>query len=231
MPTVASSRSQRGLSLVELMVGIAVGMFVVAGAVLVASTQLGENRRLLLETQLHQDLRASADIVTRELRRAGSSTLAAAGGVWNGVAGTTPAQNLYAAVTPASGESSQVDFGYWLTGGMTNFGFKLEDERLKLYRGNPGSPWHELTDINVMRVTNFTVDAQDEGTILIPCPRICTGGADPTACWPTLKVRSYVVTIEAEAANDPLVKRSITSHVRLPNDALVFNNGLNACPT
>ena len=61
----------RGLSLVELMVGVAVGLFVVAAAALMASGQLSDNRRLLLETQLQQDLRATVDIVTRELRRTG----------------------------------------------------------------------------------------------------------------------------------------------------------------
>lgn len=65
---------QRGLSLVELMVGIAVGLFVVAGAIGVVTTQLGDNRRLLLETQVQQDLRATADIITRELRRAGADS-------------------------------------------------------------------------------------------------------------------------------------------------------------
>ncbi len=54
------------------MVGIAVGLFIVAGATMVVTTQLGDNRRLLLETQLQQDLRATADIITRELRRAGA---------------------------------------------------------------------------------------------------------------------------------------------------------------
>ena len=68
---VLGARSQRGLSLVELMVGIAVGLFVVAGAVMVVTTQLGDNRRLLLDAQLQQDLRATLDIVTREVRRAG----------------------------------------------------------------------------------------------------------------------------------------------------------------
>ena len=54
-----------------MMVGIAIGLFIVAGAVALVATQLGENRRMLLETQVQQDLRAAADIITRELRRGG----------------------------------------------------------------------------------------------------------------------------------------------------------------
>ncbi|MBL0296208.1 MAG: hypothetical protein IPQ21_03185 [Betaproteobacteria bacterium] len=53
------------------MVGITVGLFIVAAAAMLVTTQLGDNRRLLLETQVQQDLRATADIITRELRRAG----------------------------------------------------------------------------------------------------------------------------------------------------------------
>ncbi len=69
----APSRAlSRGLSLVELMVGITVGLFVVAAASVTMTGQLSENRQLMLDTQLQQDLRAAADIVTRELRRIGT---------------------------------------------------------------------------------------------------------------------------------------------------------------
>ena len=67
----AWQRRQRGLSIVELMVGVAIGLFVVAAASMLVVTQLSDNRRLTLETQVQQDLRATADIITRELRRAG----------------------------------------------------------------------------------------------------------------------------------------------------------------
>jgi len=60
-----------GLSIVELLVGIAIGLFILAGATLVTSTQLSNNRLLLLETQIQQDLRSTADLITRELRRSG----------------------------------------------------------------------------------------------------------------------------------------------------------------
>ena len=61
----------RGLSIVELMIGIAIGLFIVAGATLMLTTQLGDNRRLLLEAQIQQDMRAAADMISRDIRRAG----------------------------------------------------------------------------------------------------------------------------------------------------------------
>ena len=67
-----SRRGQRGLSLVELLVGLALGLLVVAGgAALLARQHLREHRALLLEARLMQDLRTAADLVARDLRRAG----------------------------------------------------------------------------------------------------------------------------------------------------------------
>ena len=63
------SRRARGLSIVELLVGIAVGLFVLAGATLLVSSQLSDNRQLMLETQVQQDLRASADLIARPTPR------------------------------------------------------------------------------------------------------------------------------------------------------------------
>jgi len=81
-----SRGTQGGLSMVELMVGVAVGLFVVAGATVAVSNQLGDNRRLMLETQIQQDLRATADLIAKDLRRAGYWGAAEAG-VWHAATG------------------------------------------------------------------------------------------------------------------------------------------------
>jgi prepilin peptidase dependent protein B len=64
-------RRQRGLSIIELMVGVAIGMFIIGGAIKLFVDMFGNNRRLLIETRVNQDLRATADIIARDLRRAG----------------------------------------------------------------------------------------------------------------------------------------------------------------
>ncbi|MBX3618788.1 MAG: hypothetical protein KF891_02175 [Rhizobacter sp.] len=58
-------------SLVELMVGMAIGLVIVSVALLAWVHHLRENRLLLLDTRLMQDLRTAADLVSRDLRRAG----------------------------------------------------------------------------------------------------------------------------------------------------------------
>jgi prepilin-type N-terminal cleavage/methylation domain-containing protein len=232
-PQVLRAR-QRGLSLVEMMVGIAVGLLVVAGASLLVSTQLNENRRLLIETQLQQDMRASMDIITRELRRTGAqSDSVALHGLW-GWSSVSPGaeENPYAASLSAtvSGVAvNNVTFGYQqpsLTG-WAPFGFKLESNSVKssLSTGN----WQELTDPNVLKVTKFEITPQNSPAMPLPCPSLCADGT--TNCWPKVQVREFAVTMEAEAKSDPSVKRTISSNVRLRNDYVRFNTGTTEiCP-
>jgi type IV pilus assembly protein PilW len=66
-------RRQFGLSIVELLIGIAVGLFVLAGATMVVSNQIADNKRLLLETQVQQDMRTAMDVIVRDVRRSGFS--------------------------------------------------------------------------------------------------------------------------------------------------------------
>ncbi len=227
------ARPQRGLSLVELMVGITVGLFVVAAAGMVAATQLSDNRRLLLEAQVQSDLRASADIVTRELRRAGGSTLAHRG-VWS-TSNLSPVENERQNITPEEVMASEILYEYRRPESpATNFGFRRvarsEGEVmfgvLQALQGAGG--WQDLTDPNTMDVTDFAVEVAAAGAELrAPCPKPCplplpTGVTDPRHCWPQYVVRNAIVTIEGRARSDSTVVRSISSTVRLRNDALFF---------
>jgi len=219
-------RRHAGLSLVELLVGIAVGLFVLAGATMLISTQLGDNRRLLLETQVQQDLRATLDIITRELRRSGTTFDGASTYVWfpgavgNPIVGPTE-------LTISDG-GQEVLFQYAPSGLGEVLGFRRDDDRIRALRG---TAWQELTDPSVMRVTDFNVSEEDQETDPLPCPRMCPDGT--ADCWPTMVVRSLIVRIEVESVADPLIKRGQTSRVRLRNDLLSRKLGSGptpACP-
>ena len=97
----SSALVQRGLSIVELMVGIAVGLFIVAGTTKLFVDYLGSNRNLLLETRDNQDLRAAADLVVRDLRRAGYWQNSTAGISTNPL--VPPVANPYRAIDFTSG--------------------------------------------------------------------------------------------------------------------------------
>lgn len=225
-------RRQRGLSLVEMMVGMAVGLIVVAGASLLMSTQLAENRRLLVETQIQQDMRASMDIITRELRRIGAQreplVLAS---LWEPGSGSVALKNVMAESLTATVNGSPVSnlgFAYEPTVGAAGpFGFRLLNGVVQSRMADAG--WQELTDANVLNVTTFTITPRNSTLLRLPCPKLCADGT--TDCWPQVQVREFEVAMTARARSMPGVDRSMRSDVRLRNDYVRFNNGADICPT
>lgn len=216
-----SPGSQRGLSLVELMVGVAVGLFVVAGATLVVSNQLGDNRRLMLETQIQQELRAAADLIARDLRRSGYWASAETS-VWHAGA-VSVSTNPY---TPLTGvahgtAASAVQFGY-SRGVLENntldatdqSGFRLNNGVVQMFTGGG---WQALTDANTLRVTNFELRLTNRA-VALNCFNECPGGG--TACYPQQTVRDITVLIEGTAVHDAAVRRGAQSTARLRNDVL-----------
>lgn len=215
----------RGLSLVELMVGVVVGLFVVAAASLLVSGQLAENRRLLIETQMQQDLRAAADIIGRELRRAGSTASDPARLV--ALPGRTVMQNEYLSLTLAG--ASDVSFEYERQPANPLPGrFVLQNDIIRTVPGN-NTALQDLTDGRAMRVRVFTVTVEDEPAQRLTCPRLCPGNT--ITCWPTSTVRSFVIRIEAESLIDSSIRRAVTTRVRQRNDAVQFDGSTAlACP-
>lgn len=227
-----TSRHQRGLSIVELMVGVAVGLFVVAAASMLVATQLSDNRRLTLETQVQQDLRTAADIITRELRRAGHWAKAR-DGVWYPGNAAAVRDNPYAAVAQAEDGSTFADgdvssvvlLSYSRSGAEAaesgaieaaeRLGFRLSNGVIQTQLGEDN--WQALTDGNTLNVTDFrlTMNVQP---IRLECSKPCPGPGD---CRPTLQVRDITLAITGEAAHDSSVRRSLESNVRLRNDAVI----------
>jgi len=231
----ARRRVAQGVSLVELLVGIAVGMFVLAGASMVVSNQLTDNRRLLLETQIQQDMRAALDIISRDIRRSG---------YWSNayksvLPATTVLANPYESVGILSGATNAVATNVYytyshdhdLTRTETDFaepeehnGFELAVDSTTgvgtiMAQLSSASPVQPLTDPNVLNITQFDVQVN---TTKIDLPVCATPPCAPitTTCGATASVyvRSVDVTITGEAVHDSNVKRTMSSTVRLRND-------------
>lgn len=208
-----------------MMVGVTIGLIVVAAATMLTSTQLGENRRLLLETQLQQDLRASADVITRELRRA-SYTPAAFQQIWYANRASPAASNSFGPMTPASGVGlTEFEFAYLRRpGDQGPYGFKKD---ANILRTEFAGSWHQLTDERVMKITAFNVNLSDPETVKLPCPALCPGGTD--SCWPEIQMRTARITITGQSVADPTMSRTLTTQVRVRNDYVKFN-GDTVCP-
>jgi type IV pilus assembly protein PilW len=219
---------QRGLSLVELMVGITVGLIVVAAATLLVYGQLVENRQLIVEAQVQQDLRATADIVVRELRRAGMNNRVELS-IWDpsGTGDATP--NPFsgdATLSPPPGSASQgLSFAYRETGVEVtgSLGFRINTANGTIERLLHGGSWQELTDRNTLEVTSFSVTRLNDRREIVPCQNPCPGGAG-THCWPRVGVRALTLAITLRSRHNPAIVRRHQATVRLRNDDLPFHD-------
>jgi len=226
----------RGISLVELMVGIAIGMIVVAGASVMLVNQVNEHRRLMLETQVQQDLRAASDLILRELRKAGYRGKVQ-GGIWSPAAPAVAAAagTLYSETSPMTDAAgaAQVTYRYSkdsldntadvFNSANEQFGFRKNGDVLQFQLGNGN--WQPLTDPGTVTVTAFTVDLVVQNVDMadyceLPCP---VGAAN---CPPRQEVLNFTVNLTGRATHDPAVIRSLNVSTRVRNDRIV-----GVCPT
>lgn len=220
--TMARGR-QAGLSVVELIVGMALGLVVVSGAITLFVGNVGTSRRMLVEARMNQDLRAAADVVARELRRAGYWENSIAGTATTST-GSAATANPNAAIS-ANAASSTITYSIARDSMASpartydntmqtdeQFGFKLDSGVLKM---QIGTTWQPLTDPNVVTVNNFSITPTETALdIREACAKTCTG----TSC-PTLTVRSYALMLQGTAASDSGVTRVLQETVRVRNDA------------
>ena len=209
-------RLRRGLSIVELMVGITIGLFILAGASMVLTTQLGDNRRLLLEAQLQQDLRSTTDMISREIRSAGYW-----GNAYKKVWNKTPTnpyseKALVATANDTSleyyrsrGEDIGVEENDTLNDNEYG-GFRLTGGAIEVQLGI--NNWQQLTDPAVLTVTQFTLVPN---TVALTIPASVPDGGTLRLC-----TQDVTLTIVVKAVHDASVQRSISNRIRLRNDVV-----------
>ncbi len=227
MKPVANSRAgqQAGVSLVELLIGITIGLFIVGASLTALLLHSRESHSLLAQGRLMQDLRATTDLMARDLRRVGYWS-AADRGVWQqeSTSAPGPAVNPYTTLATSASPVSTVTFRYSrdtvendLVDDNEQFGYRLRNGVLELQLGN--SPWQAMTDITSMKVTRFDITPTEElrslaGSCTAPCP------ISDANCPPQLRVRSLMLTLTAQGVGNSLVERSARTSVRLRNDSI-----------
>lgn len=200
---VAPSK-QRGLSLIELLVGVALGLMVIASAGAWFVTQSASHTRLVESSRVSHELRASADVIARDLRRAGHWRAALRG------VSLTPIANVYQNVSPSpqDGATPDVAYSYSRDDGADNnaidtqgtneaFGFELRDG---VIRSRVGGTLQALTDSGSVHITRLQVTPRHleismgdrcynaSGTVATGCCRPHDG--DASRCKPRVVERT-----------------------------------------
>lgn len=199
---------QRGFTLIELMLGMALGLTIVAAGLMALTQHLRQSRQLAIEMRLSRDLQNAMDLVTRNLRRAGAWDQSPSG-VWS-AARTEIQPNPRADL--AVGE--EIAFSYGTAERLT---YRLRSQAIEMKIGD-GS-WQSLTDVGTLQVTAFEVTPFLRNTVLEGfCSKACDKGG--IACLPQHTSRSVVVRIEGRTIATPPLTRSVQTELLVRNDIL-----------
>lgn len=229
-----SRRLTHGFSIIELMVGIAIGMFVLAGASSVFVNNVVNSRKILFEARINQNLRSAMDLIVRDLRRSAYWGNAMAGTVTVGsssVTQTNPYSNvdltgtnqIRYSYTRDLIENNQLDLTF------ERFGIR-HDETTRAVQLFINGSWNSITDNSILSVTStgFTITpTETEIDLRKACSKICIDTVLPplvptaTQNCPRTKVRTYKISLTGNSVSDVAVSRTHTSQVRVRNDALL----------
>ena len=152
---VCAARAQKGETLVGLLVGLSVGLLVLAAGSQMLATYLQEHRLALQDSHVHHDLRSALDTLTRELRQAQSL-----GQAWRGRAQADCADAFCTGHADLLVQGQRISFGQDrnLNGLLDNnecTGFRLKDHELQIRTACVPEVWTDLTDAGSLKMTSL----------------------------------------------------------------------------
>lgn len=147
---------QKGFSLIELMVAIALGMVVIGGAIAGFMALANSSRDSLRADRLNHDLQAITDIMVAELHRAG---------YWDSEAPGAPTTNPFAVINTATAGCILYGYDRDLDGQVADnerYGFKLNGNAVWMRTSGTSfsdcgnGNWERVSDELGVVITNLT---------------------------------------------------------------------------
>ena len=217
----AAPRRQSGVSVTELMIGIVVGMIIIAGTLGMFSAHLRSNNDLMRSTRLNNELRGTMDLIVRDLRRAGYWGNSTSGVWYPGI--PLLISNPFFDVD--AGTAGQITYRYDVNGNgdidpndtvrMRRNATDGTVELQQLASNGAVLSTTPLSDGDLTNITALTFTLTDR-TATSTCLKAGAGPVAPTP--PLIHVRNVQVTLTGQLRADPAVTRTLTESVRLRND-------------
>jgi Tfp pilus assembly protein PilW len=229
IPGMLSGPRSRGFSLVELMVGLTAGLFVLLVLTTFFVSQVSGNTGMLNTTRLNQELRAVMDLTVRDIRRGGYWGNAISGVWYEGSPGVTtnPLQSITVGTTvnPTTTTTGNVlQYAYDLNGNgaiddQENYAIQLNTATtvVELVQGISTPTTTQLSDPGTTTITDLTFSLAPANASAITC---IAGGTPPT-----LTVRELTISLTGRLTSDTSVTRTLQETVRIRTDYVT-----GACP-
>lgn len=205
-------RRHTGFSLVELMVAITIGLFILLGLTSFLSNNLRSSAQLAASTRLNQEMRSIMTLMSRDIRRAGYW-----GNATSGI-GVTVAlfDNPFDDVNVSTAGCILYNYDLNADGSLTGseqFGFLLDNGTIRARSSSSGSPscaassdWQPLSDPNTVTYTALTFSISATKNYI-------TGTSGPNSTQ-----RIVTVTLTGSLKSDSTVKQTLTEQIKIEND-------------
>lgn len=231
-----SLKRQTGFSLVELMIGMAIGLIIVGGASVVYVNAARSGSDTLRSAKLNIELQGAMNMMVAEIRRTGYSNFS-----------TDLSNNpfMQASTNLAFPAAGCILFTYDRNGNLTvdtsdHMGFKLNDSAISMrYSGSStaagcaaaNDSWESITDSNsiVVDTLTFSLAAQclnaqtNAGSASQECVAgqavydAAAGGADKSDL---VEIRDVAISVTGHHKSDATTRMSLTQSIRVRNDRI-----------
>lgn len=200
-------KTQQGFTLIELMISVTLGIFLVAGALNVFSSTVSSGSRSMSMTRLNQDLQAILDVMGNEIKRAGF--IQNSNNVTTSSIISVPSSTclLYEYDTVRDGNIGNED--------KRGFRYNSTDKTVEFRESSTGSctgsntSWRALNDKRTVTVTATNI------TLSSSCFNLTQHKTDGTTCGTAntgdYLLTSYVINVSltGQAANDADTARTV----------------------
>jgi prepilin-type N-terminal cleavage/methylation domain-containing protein len=233
--SASSLRNQRGLSLIELMIGITISLIILAGVITTFVNMNTASGISIKSSRLNTELRMAASIMTRELQRSGYVN------AWDEVNERIRTTELaaFGAIGPTAGcdinagaVCTCILYQYdadddFVQDANEFYGFRINNNRIQMKNSgaaadddcNDGN-WGSLTseDIAVTNLT-FSIPAADGEVYEVDeDDGVEDGNTDCDATDICLDRRKVNIVITGQLVQDATVTQTINTEVKLMND-------------
>lgn len=216
---VNTHSTQKGVTLIELLIGMVVGLIVLSGVIYVFITSVSSSRDILNSSRLNQDLSAIMSIISGDLRRAGhwietaSNASSPFTDIGMDIHVVSSSCVLYSYDTDADGDVDGSDYsGLRLSSGAV----WIRTSGTSMTDCSAGS-WERLSDQNFMTIDVANSSFVDSSKCLI-------NGAASTACPSATgtdevaQVREIQITLSANVNSDNDWQKTVQESVKIRND-------------
>lgn len=200
-------KTQRGYTLIELMISLVIGLVALAAVTSVFISMLGTNTTQMKTIRLNQELRGAMTNIVRDLRRSGFNGNAAQQ-LGPPIASFGFSQLTLGGSAPVNGDAkSSVNFAFDAPGdptGVETFGYQLNNGAVRACKSTVStcSNWERITDDSLVNISALTF-----------LPKITSVGG--------LNHTTITVTLTGNLIADTNFTRTLVQTVVLRNPGLV----------